>query len=86
MTWRQNHRHCIRLQIRGSGCADSISGLCQKYVNHNETGREVFGLIHFVEHTRDHAVYRVEQTIEQRTILRKDSRRFSSIVKRNGDV
>lgn len=34
-------------------------------------GVKFFGLIHFVEHTRDHAVYRVEQTIEQRTILEK---------------
>ena len=40
--------------------------------NHNETGSKVFGFIQAVEHTGDHAVYRVKETIEQRTVFEKE--------------
>ena len=40
--------------------------------NHNETGRKVFGFIQVVEHTGDHAVYGVKETIEQRTVFEKE--------------
>lgn len=39
--------------------------------NHDVAGSEVFGLIHFKEHTGKNAGNRMEKTMKQRTVLKE---------------
>lgn len=49
--------------------------------NHDIAGSEISGFIHFKEHTGKNAGNRMKKTMKQSSVLKKKSRRFSSIVK-----